>query len=123
MMRNPSGSLPAQMGSPRQLKAAYRLVEEDEKAVSFAALSQTHWRRTRQACTQEPFVLMVQDTTELDFTFHAGMSGLGPIGNGKGRGLLLQSVLALCPTPRRVLGLAWQEPFLRRPRPAGLCSE
>jgi hypothetical protein len=42
---------------------------------------------------------------------------LGPIGNGGGRGYLVQSVLAIAPTPRRVLGLAYLEPFLRIPAP------
>ena len=42
-------------------------------------------------------VLAVQDTTELDFTAHHAVEGLGPIGNGGGRGLLQHSTLAIAP--------------------------
>jgi len=41
--------------------------------------------------------LGIQDTTELDFTRRRTVEGLGPIGNGGGRGLLQHSTLAVTP--------------------------
>jgi hypothetical protein len=114
-MRNPSASLPRQMGSPKALKAAYRLLAQED--ITFAALLEPHWQQTRTAARPHPVVLLVQDTTELDYSPHYTTMGLGPIGNGRGRGLLLQTVLAVVPQPRQVLGLAHQEPFLRQPVP------
>lgn len=46
------------------------------------------------------------------------MAGLGPIGNGKGRGFLLQTVLAVVPETHTVLGCLAQQPFLRVRAPA-----
>ena len=49
-------------------------------------------------------VLLVQDTTEVDSTHHRAATGLGSIGSGGGRVYFLQSVLAMAPVPRQVLG-------------------
>jgi hypothetical protein len=68
-----------------------------------------HWEQTRQAMRQQPLVLILHDTTELDYTSHRALSGVGPIGNGGGRGLLQHNTLAVVPTPRQVLGLAFQQ--------------
>lgn len=81
------------------------------------ALMQPHWQQT-QACLQaEAVVLLVQDTTEIDLSTHATMSGLGQIGNAKGRGFLLQTVLAVVPETQAVLGCLAQKPFVRTPAP------
>ncbi len=66
-----------------------------------------------------PVVLLVQDTTDLDYPHHPRTIGLGPIGDDRGRGLLLQTVLAIDPATHQVLGCAHQEPFLRQPAPKG----
>lgn len=115
LMQNPSASLPQQMGSPAALKAAYRLL--NEKDVTFATLMQPHWDQTRDAARRRPCVLLVQDTTHVDYTPHPTTTGLGPIGNGGGQGFLLQTVLAIVPQPRQVLGIAHQEPFVRHVAP------
>lgn len=117
LMRNPSASLPQQMVSHAGLKAAYSLFAEED--VSYTALVAHHWQETRDAAAQQALVLMVQDTTELDYTVHPTTTNLGPIGNGGGRGLLLHTMLAVVPHPRQVLGIAFQEPFRRIPAPEG----
>jgi hypothetical protein len=116
MATHPAWSLPQQMGSPAALKAAYGLL--NDWRLTMEHLATPHWEQTRQAAAQEKVVLFAQDTTELDFTHHPTKQGLGPIGNGKGRGLLLHSTLAIVPgeTPQ-VLGLAHQQALLRRPTP------
>ena len=64
-------------------------------------------------------VLLIQDTTDVDYQHHPSTTGLAPIGNGTHQGFLVQSVLAVVPQSREVLGLAHQEAFLRQPAPAG----
>lgn len=117
MAGNPRASLPQQLPDWARLKAAYRVLDEAE--VSHAALLAPHWEQTRAAARQGAVILLVQDTTEVDFTAHPKTRGLGPIGNGGGAGILVQSVLAIEPATRHVLGLAYQEPFLRRAAPKG----
>ena len=117
MMRRPDAPLPQQIGAPRALKAAYRLLSEED--VTHTALSKPHWEATRDRAGRQNLVLLIQDTTEIDHSHHPKTLGLGPIGNGRGRGYLLQTVLAVTPQPRQVLGIAAQEPFLRKQAPKG----
>jgi hypothetical protein len=119
MISNPRASLPEQMRQRKHLVAAYRLLSETE--VTHDALMYPHYRLTLSAALHQPVVLLVQDTTELDYSRYAhyhtdpSISGLGPIGNGTGRGMFVQTVLAVVPSPRQVLGIAHQEPFVRHP--------
>ncbi len=118
MAQLPGGSLPQQMKGRADLIGAYRLL--DNNKVTHAALSEPHWQGTRQRSAAERVVLMVQDVTQLDYTRYARtMAGLGPIGDGRGRGLLLHTTLAVVPHPRQVLGIAHQQVLKRMPVPAG----
>lgn len=112
----PDKHLPQQMADRAQLVATYRLL--DNAAVSHPTLSEPHWQGTRQQAGHYPLVLLVQDVTTLEYTHYAEtMTGLGPIGNGGGRGLLMHTTLALVPSSQQVLGLAHQQVFVRRPNP------
>lgn len=117
MVRDTSASLPKQQHAWKEVKALYRLLDEPD--VTFAALMQPHWLQTRREMQEHPVVLLIQDTTELDLTHRHKMSGRGPIGDGKGQGLLLQTVLAVVPQSREILGCARQEPFVRQAVPQG----
>jgi hypothetical protein len=117
MAANTSACLPAQMQTWKETIALYRLL--DEKDVTFEALMQPHWQKTRQQLETSPIVLLVQDTTEVDLSHHPKTTGLGQVGNERGRGLYLQTVLAVLPENGEVLGCAMQEPFVRKPAPAG----
>lgn len=115
---HPAGSLPQQTGRWNETKAGYRLFDQSD--VTLEALQAPHRRATRRAAADRGRVLMIQDTTEIDFTRHRAADGLGPIGNGRGRGMLLHSTLALdSEGAGELLGLANQELFCRRPRPKG----
>jgi hypothetical protein len=114
---DPAASLPAQMQGEAALQAAYRFLQTPD--VTYEKLIQPHVQQTREAARQQPQVLLIQDTTEVDYQQHPTTTGLGPIGNGSHQGFLLQSVLAILPGTREVLGLAHQEPFLRQPAPKG----
>lgn len=116
MARHPAASLPGQTGSWAGTKAAYRLFSQEE--VTLDTLESPHWHATRQESQKRREVLMIQDTTELDFTLHWATRGLGPIGDGNGRGFLLHSTLAVDPEGvGEVLGLAYQMVFCRQPKP------
>lgn len=80
---------------------------------------QPHWHQTREQVEQRRVVLLVQDTTEVDLSHHPKTKGLGQVGNERGRGLYLQTVLAIVPPSREVLGCALQEPWVRTPAPPG----
>ncbi len=111
---SPAASLPAALGQPALLKAAYRLLHAD--FVTVERLTAAHRAQTRAAAGTPGVTLLVQDTTECDYTPRRAAADLGPIGDGRGRGYLLQSVLAVRPRTGDVLGLAALTPFLRRPQ-------
>lgn len=115
MATHPAQSLPEQMDGDRAaLDGAYRLI--NHPGVSLDRLSRSHWEQVRQEARERPVVLFVQDTTQLDYTHFPTMEGLGPIGDGDGRGLLLHSTLGVVPNEEpQILGLAHQQVALRQP--------
>src|SRR5947209_1310247 len=117
LAENPLGSLPAQMQTWKESKALYRLLDEPD--VTFAALMQPHFQQTREQATSSPVVLLVQDTTDIDLSHRHKISGVGQIGNERGRGFFVQTVLAVRPQSREILGCMAQEPFVRIPAPDG----
>jgi hypothetical protein len=106
-----------QMQEEAALQAAYRFLQTP--GVTYEKLMRPHVQQTRAEARQQRQVLLIQDTTEVDYQQHPTTTGLGPIGNGTHHGYLLQSVLAVVPESRQVLGLMQQEPFLRHPAPKG----
>ena len=123
LARQPTATLPQQLSSPAALKGAYRLLDTD--AVDEAAVLAPHLAQTRAAAGDRSVVLLVQDTTTLAFPTHPATTGLGPISAGSGHGFHLQTVLAMQPSPRQVLGVLAAEPWLRQPAPEGAesCSQ
>jgi hypothetical protein len=112
MARRPGDTLPKQMNDWQHQKAAYRLL--DNQAVDFEALSTQHWQQTRQrAGERDATVLMVQDITELDYSSHKATEGLGPIGDHRGRGVLVHNTLAVSATEGHIYGLAYQQAWIR----------
>jgi hypothetical protein len=89
----PGGTLPQAFPEWKQLKAAYRFFSQPQ--VTHEAIQQPHWERTRQECSQPGEYLLIEDTSELDYSQHDCTEGLGSIGDGNGRGLLLHSTLAV----------------------------
>jgi len=102
LAENPLGSLPAQMHTWKETKALYRWLDEPD--VTFAALMQPHLQQTREQATGEDVVLLVQDTTAIDLSHRRKISGVGQIGNERGRGFFVQTVLAVRPQTREGLG-------------------
>jgi Transposase DNA-binding len=118
MASDPSGSIPQQNKQWKHIKGAYRLFYAEE--VTFGAMVDPHWRRTRAMAGECMVALLIQDTTELNYTSHPGCVGLGRFGSGErgtsGLGMLLHNVLAIEPLQdgqARVLGLAWNKLWRR----------
>lgn len=113
LLAHPHGTLPDKIPDPHQLDAAYRLFKADE--VSHRAVLATHVRLTHRRMAEHPgdVLLVAHDDVLLDYS---GLdAGLGPIGNGNGRGFVCHNSLALTPD-RQVLGLAWQILYCHPPR-------
>jgi len=119
---SPGGTLPQAFREWAELKAAYRFF--DNPRVEFEPVLQPHLERTRKACREPGEYLIIEDTTDLDFSRHRKTQDLGVIGDGNGRGFELHSALAvrvaawtLEQRPEgRIVGLFDQR--CRRPRPA-----
>jgi hypothetical protein len=116
LAQQPMASLPEACGSLAELKATYRLF--DNEALAPAELLASHVSATYERAVRVPRVLAVQDTTEVDWTAHPTTRGLGPIGSPTHQGLMVHSTLAF--TPERVpLGLVAQEVWARDPEKVG----
>jgi len=112
---DPSGSTTRQTESWGECKAVYRLMDREE--VTFRALAEPHWKRTR-AQTRGHYLLL-GDTTTLDFGAHRDVEGLAPVGDGRGRGFLLHSSLMVSAEGEEIVGLAGQTIYHRKPVPKG----
>lgn len=87
LAENPLGSLLAQMQAWKETKALYRLLDEPD--VAFAALIQPHRQQTKEQANSSPVTLLVQETTDIDLSHRHKISGVGQIGNERGRGFFL----------------------------------
>jgi hypothetical protein len=112
---DPDGTTPLQVEEWSDLKAAYRLIEEED--VTFTGIAEPHWQLTRQRSGGT--WLIIDDTTEVNFGATNRARGLGPLGRGQGRGFLLHSGLMVNPATKEVIGLAGQIVRYRRPAPKG----
>jgi hypothetical protein len=108
---DPDASTPTQTEEWHDLKAAYRMI--GKKDVTFDAIAQPHWQQTRQR--DSGTWLIISDTTEVNFGATNQASGLGPLGQGVGRGFLLHSGLMIHPETEEVIGLAGQKIRYRKP--------
>jgi hypothetical protein len=110
---HPDASTPDQTELWSDCKAAYRLFDQED--VTFRGLCQPHWQATR-ARTAGTW-LLIGDTTEINFTRYRQVEGLGPTGDGRGRGFFLHSSLMISAESDEIVGLAAAELFYRQPVP------
>src|SRR5947199_2156703 len=107
IVQHPGGTVPQKLHDPYPLDALYRLA--NRKEVTHDAVLEPHRQRTLRAMRQaDGPVLVIHDTTELDYTTLRSLTGLGQIGNGGGRGYECHNALAVHAPTRTVLGLAHQ---------------
>jgi Transposase DNA-binding/Transposase Tn5 dimerisation domain len=115
----PKASLPKETHCWKDLKAAYRLLNQED--VTHTKLIEPHCRQTLQEARARPVVLFIQDGSSLNFSSHPDTEGLGYIGDGKGRGIMLHSCMAVVPAlesdkapPPEILGIAAQVYWIRK---------
>ncbi len=125
LAHSPGGTLPQAFTDWDELRATYRFLNQPKS--TYEGILNPHWERTRAACQQPGEYLLIEDTSELDFTGHPARQELGYIGDGHGRGFDLHSTLALRvegwdgqDRPQTtVVGLFGQECYCPRRRPPG----
>lgn len=107
----PNLSIPAATHARAEMEGAYRFF--DNVKVSPEKILQPHVDATRERISQCDFVLLVQDTTELDFTRpKQQVRGAGPMDSKVRRGAFLHPLMAfdLAGLP---LGTVWQKSWAR----------
>ena len=101
--RHPGGTLPHKLHQPKDYKAMDRLMNRPE--TTHAAVLEGHCQRTREQMRQAGGPLLVlHDTTELDYSGLHSIGDLGSIGGNLGRGYLCHNSLAFDPS---AAALAW----------------
>src|SRR6476469_3282924 len=117
--RQPSASIPKACSGWAKTKAAYRFFAQP--ALKWEMLIEPHQQRTRERCLQEPLVLVVQDTTGLNYGERAGLGLIGRSEEGA-KGLWLHSSMAFT-AQGQALGLVRVEPWQRDPASLGKAAQ
>jgi hypothetical protein len=93
----PTAGIVQACGSWAAAKAAYRFF--DHERATMEVLLEPHRSATVERMRREPVVLVVQDSSSLNYTTHRDMRGIGPIGNKVNgpQGLILHNMLAFRP--------------------------
>lgn len=91
-LAKPTASIPQASGDWAATKAAYRFFAS--KLISADAIRSAHQHATVQRALNHSTILLLQDTTELNYSAHPHTSGLGHLDNALCRGLKVHSGLA-----------------------------
>src|SRR4051812_27363352 len=118
-LEHPSASIPQAAGDAHQAKGTYRFYANPR--VTTAALRRGFTAATAQQCLDHDTVLVVQDTSTLNFTGLHRIPELGPIDSGgHARGVHVHTALAVT-TSGQVLGILdqqyWAQPQPGQPGP------
>ena len=111
LAERPTASIPAACGGHAEMTATYHFF--DNPKVTWEKVIQPHQAATRQRMAQQPVVLLVQDTTEIDVTRpQQQVVGAGPLDGPTRRGAFAHVMEGFTPdgTP---LGAAWLEIWTR----------
>jgi hypothetical protein len=115
----PQASPSEALGDPHQAKAAYRFWDTESCTVD--GILSGHVRRTHQRCATCQEVLVVQDSTEFNYTSHRSLTGLGYTSRPQTQGVKGHASLAVAPDGD-VLGVLdlflWTRPNEERGRRA-----
>ena len=110
MGNNPEASIPQACGTHASTKAAYRFFNNSH--VEANDISDTHIQKTIERVKNYDMLLIAQDTTNIEFTSHKGISDIGYLDNIRMLGLKMHSGLAINPdgVPK---GLLYQKIWTR----------
>lgn len=117
---NPRASIPESCKGWQETKAAYRFFEND--LVTAKKIIKSHRVATLTRIQQHPIVLLLQDTTTLNYSGQKEREDLGPLQQDNVRGLFLHPTLAVTPN-RECLGLVDYEQWSRKPLAARSTKE
>jgi Transposase DNA-binding/Transposase Tn5 dimerisation domain len=119
-LEHPSASIPQATGDAGQAKATYRFYANPR--VTPEAIHQGFATEAARRCLDHDAVLVLQDTTTLNFTGLHAIPELGPIDSGsRARGVHLHTALAVTPSGQ-VIGPLDQQ-YWARPQPGQLGPE
>jgi Transposase Tn5 dimerisation domain len=114
LLRRSRSSVPQQTPDPHQAKAFYRFMASEFTTPT--RLFSGHLQATLKRCEQQQAILVVQDTSEGDLSHLRATEGLGPIGNGRGRGFFFHTALAVSADEHhQLLGVLHQRTWVRPP--------
>ena len=112
LARDPALSFPEAMETEARLESLYRFVNNE--AISAASVLAPHQAQTSARCQKHKTVLVLHDTTSMQFS--AEREGLGRIQKLERRGFFLHASLAITPE-REPLGLVRAEMWARTEPP------
>jgi len=98
MGNNPEASIPLACGTHASTKAAYRFF--DNPHLEASDISNTHIQKTIERVRNYDILLVAQDTTNLEYTSHKGISDIGYLDNIRMLGLKMHSGLAISQAKR-----------------------
>jgi hypothetical protein len=111
LAKNPQTTLPQALGGWKETRACYRML--DNKKLSSEVILSGHRNQTIERMKNHETVLVIQDTTTLDFSHHPETEGIGLYSQSESKkGLLLHSSLAVT-TNGVALGLLSQKYWSR----------
>jgi hypothetical protein len=91
---NPSASLPKQTECWSSLKAGYRFLNNTE--VTHEKLQKDHYNNVMNSAQKsKKTILLIQDKSKIDLTSKEATKGIGSIGDHRGKGIIIQSILAV----------------------------
>jgi hypothetical protein len=87
MAEGGSENVPLETGTLAEARAAYRLFDKED--VTHEAITRQHRDQVIAAAREtNDVVFFIHDDTLLDFSHRHSLTGVGPIGNGRGRGFI-----------------------------------
>jgi len=114
----PDGTLPDKLHDPAAYRATLRLM--NLPGVTHEAVLQPHIQETLRRISATPqTVLLVHDTTVLDYSGLKAGEVMGQVGNGGGRGYQCHNSLAVEPESGELVGLLCQQLHCRVETPEG----
>lgn len=91
-LQQPTASITQAAGSAAQAQRTYDFFKNE--FIAPEQILEPHLHRTLQRCTENKTVLMINDTSYLDFTTQPDKKGLGPLATPNSAGMLVHPILA-----------------------------
>ncbi|MBU6313365.1 MAG: IS4 family transposase [Actinomycetales bacterium] len=110
-LARPDGSTPEQTEVWADCKAFYRLMDCDD--FGHEEITAPHIARTRASGAEGQVLLLLNDTTEINYGGKRRAKGLGLVGHNTGRGFFLHTALMRDPDTGEVIGVAGHDIYYR----------